>query len=276
MVRAPSAVIGAGEVGGVVAEDRAEGEQAAGAVGGEGAVEAGEGFEDGRVELGHVAAAGEVVQGALGQRVAGGQLGRAGRTGLGVGRARSWGAISRPTAAHGSSTTTNRPPWRLLGQVERGLEEHPGEPRVGARPPRQTANFAAGSRIRQRPCAKANACAPPANSLISWFGLSTRQTCPPARVARAWGGVGPAQGTSVRPARRRRRAQRSTSMISASFPSRSTRKSVRLPSQSRWMLLRLGQLDAVGQGVGRGRPGGWSGSSPGPSSRAPVETRRFS
>src|SRR4029077_19419295 len=57
----------------VVPENSSEGEQAPRAVGGEGSVEAGEGLEDRGGELGDVAAAGEVVQCALGKRVAGGE-----------------------------------------------------------------------------------------------------------------------------------------------------------------------------------------------------------
>ena len=45
VVRAPSAVVEAGQRRGVVAQDRAEGQQAAVAVGGQGAVEAGQRLE---------------------------------------------------------------------------------------------------------------------------------------------------------------------------------------------------------------------------------------
>ena len=153
VVRAPSTTaegdaVGAGQRVGVVAEDGAEGQQAAGQVGHEGAVEAGEGFEDGGVELGHVAAAGEVVDRTLGQGLGIGwhrrqpaaairrpdrhliegvedaEEGERPGGGFGIDRVvgpvpggsgtsrTSWGAIRRPMACEGSETTTSRPPWR--------------------------------------------------------------------------------------------------------------------------------------------------------------------
>ena len=81
-----------GERGGIVAEDRPEGDQPAGAIGDERAVEAGEGLDDRGVEVEDGPARGGPADGA------------ASRT--------AWGAISRPTALGGSPTTTNRPPWR--------------------------------------------------------------------------------------------------------------------------------------------------------------------
>ena len=71
----------------------------------------------------------------------------------------------------------------LLGEVEGGLEEDAGQRRDS--PPRrsQRANFDSESRTRQRPWAKTKACTPPAKTLISWFGLSTRQTWPRRLVA---------------------------------------------------------------------------------------------
>ena len=130
----------------------------------------------------HVAAAGEVVQGPLGQGVAGASSAGGPR------RPSAEDVVRRDQPADGGARVVDHDEQAAvaaLGQVERRLEEDAGQA-GSATASSQTANFDAGSRIRQRPCAKANACSPPAKSLISWFGLRTRQTWPPARVARAW------------------------------------------------------------------------------------------
>ncbi len=139
----------------------------------------------GRVEVDDRPASGQVVQGPLGQGVAGVQLG-----GRPVGdlvreqvvRARSAGRSSDL----GVVDHDEQAPLAAFGQVERRLEQDPGQPGIG-RPPRprprtcSTGRGSASGRGRRR-----TACEPLAKSLISWFGLRTRQRLPPARVALAW------------------------------------------------------------------------------------------
>ena len=111
-----------------MAEDRAEGEEPAVAVGDRGAVEPGEGLEHGRVEVGDGAVAGQVVEGPLGQRVAGGQLGRGGPEASEATR-----SLRGDQAADGLERVGRRrrtAPLPRLGQVERGLEDHAGELRA--------------------------------------------------------------------------------------------------------------------------------------------------
>ena len=238
MVRAPSAVVGRARRDGVVAEDRAEGEEPPGAVGRQGAVEAGEGLEDGRVEVDDRPAPGQVMQGPLGQRVAGGQLGgRAAGDVVGeqvVGRDQPADRVARVGRRRRTA-----PPCRPSAR-SRAVWNRTRASRGSATAASQTANFAAGSRIRQRPWAKANACEPAGEQLDLLVRAQDQADVPAGAGRPGVRGVGPGAGDLGQVAGPdAAAAQRSMSMISASCPSRSTRKSVRLPSQSRWMLLRL-------------------------------------
>ena len=113
-----------GERRGVVAEDRPEGEQPAGSIGRQGAIEAGQGFEDAGVELRHVPVAREVVQGTLGGGLADRVMTPGGREDV----------VGRDQPADGGLRVGDHDEEAAvatLGEVERGLEEDAGQDRVG-------------------------------------------------------------------------------------------------------------------------------------------------
>ena len=102
-------------------------------------------------------------------------------------------------------------------------------------PPRTRRRTWSGmSSSRHRASLKLNISVPSAKTLISCEGVSTRQTCPPDRVALAWLEVSARAGMHERfaslrgvgPARRCRPS-------APGRPGRSTRKTVRTPSQRR-------------------------------------------
>ena len=136
VVRAPSARRRGARSGpervGVVAEDRAEGEQAAGAVGRPGRRRGRPGPRGrrgrGRSRRGRGPGSGGPAWPA-GRR---GSARRAARRGPRR-ASRSCGAISRPTAAPGSSTTTNRPPWRSSARSRAVWKRTRASARVGHR-----------------------------------------------------------------------------------------------------------------------------------------------
>ena len=160
-------------------------------------------------------------------------------------------AAGRATSA-GSRRTTNSAPrrsslrfsaaWKIRSARSGGL--------ASGRRPAQAANLVGMSSSRQRASLKAKASVPPAKTLISCAGVSTsrraRRRGSPWRGSRSGRGQGPAAASGPCTCS----AQRAMSTGQASSPLRSTRKTVRRPSQSRWKLLIADSRSAV-----PGRPG---------------------
>ena len=153
------------------AEDRAEGEQAAVLVHDHGAVEAGDRFQYGGLEVAKRGAPDRVMEGPLGQpgREVLGILGVGGGNLLGHPIVRSDQLLDGPGGISGDH---EEGAGACLAEVERGLEEAEGEVGGVVRPTasRQAAKLLGMSCIRHRASLKLKSMVPPEKTLISWLG----------------------------------------------------------------------------------------------------------